>query len=765
MANGAPPSFGVTSPPRAPMSQSTSLALIGRLLVTVAVCEYLIMTALGQVSGLSPTLEAVIDTAALTLILTVTLVPWIRRTEAARLLAEAVITQKNEALTLSVVQLQRLRQALDQHAIVAVTDPAGRIIEVNDAFCAISGYSRAELIGQTPRAINSGYHPPAFFADLWQTIKAGRIWHGEFRNRHKNGSFYWRDTTIVPFTDARGRIETYIAIGYDITARREENASLVRLAKEAQAASQAKADFLANMSHEIRTPMNAVIGMTELLLDTPLTATQREFVQTISISGDSLLVLINDILDFSKIESGKLELEHAPLNLRDCIESAIDLTVRPASVKGLDLVHWLEDDVPEHILGDITRLRQILVNLIGNAVKFTAHGEVLITVSHRPATDAQPARLHFAVRDTGIGILPDRMDRLFKAFSQVDTSTTRKYGGTGLGLTICTRLIDCMKGRIWVESAFGQGSTFQFELPLHPATAGTHITPVTPVPTLAGRRVLLVDDNPTNLQILTLQTQRWGLIPTGAASGVAALHQLETAPPFDLAIIDVQMPDMDGYQLAAEIRRTHPAHCLPIISLTSIGDDGKGFAALDVAQTLTKPAKAAVLFAALGKALGSHNAHPEHPAKPAPIPIDATLADRHPLRILLAEDNPTNQLVAQLLLERLGYTCTITSDGLEALAAVARQTFDIILMDMQMPEMDGLTCTRRLCAEQPESTRPWIIAMTANALEGDRELCLDAGMNDYLSKPISGKTLAQVLSRGAEQLPRRRNHRLEAAPT
>ena len=740
-----------------PSATSSALALLVRLLLTVAISEYLIMLVLAQFPHLGDTLEAAIDTTSLTLILGLTLWPWLRRTERARQAAEAAIQDKNQALTQSVAQLQRLREALDQHAIVAVTDPDGRIREVNDAFCAISGYSRTELVGHNPRAINSGYHPPEFFAELWQTISAGRIWHGELRNRHKDGSFYWRDTTIIPFADAHGRIETYIAIGYDVTARREENATLVRLAKEAKTAALAKAEFLANMSHEIRTPMNAVIGMTELLLDTPLTATQREFTQTIRTSGDSLLVLINDILDFSKIESGKLDLEHTALNLHDCIESALDLSAKPATAKGLDLVYWIEDEVPAHILGDITRLRQILGNLIGNAVKFTERGEILLTVSMLSATGEQPARIHFAVRDTGIGIPADRMDRLFKAFSQVDASTTRKYGGTGLGLTICTRLVTCMQGRIWVESTPGQGSTFQFEIPLYPAEQPAHANPASPALTLTGRRILLVDDNPTNLRILSLQTQRWGMISTGVESATAALQVLAEGTVFDAAIIDVQMPEMDGYQLAAAIRRNYSASRLPIVVLTSLGDEGQGFAGLDVAQILTKPAKSAVLCQALANALST-----ESPATPAPIepstaaPVETSPAERNPLRLLLAEDNPTNQLVAQLLLSRLGYSCTTASNGIEALETLAREPFDVIFMDMQMPEMDGLTCTRRICSERSVATRPWIIAMTANALEGDRETCLAAGMDDYLAKPISGKTLTEVLDRAAEQVPLRR---------
>ncbi len=642
---------------------------------------------------------------------------------------------------------------------VCITDSEDALLYVNDAFLTSYGYERNEVMGKN---IFELVRVPANSIHALETIPPPnmlREWEGELFNRRKDGSEFPIHLSSSPILDETGRTIALVGVTQDITESKRAISELQHAKEAAEAANSAKSEFLANMSHEIRTPMNGIIGMTELTLDTELTDEQREYLRLVKLSADSLLGVINDILDFSKIEAGKLELDLDEFNLQDAVDEAMKTLGVRADQKGLELAYYLRPGVPDLIVGDIGRLRQVLVNLVGNAIKFTERGEVIVRIDV-DAKAKDEIVLHFGVRDTGIGVPLQKQAMIFESFTQADGSTTRRYGGTGLGLAISSQLVRQMGGEIWVESPVGlphggssAGSRFHF-------TARFGIPQSSPTdahtlegPSLSGLPVLVVDDNATNRRILEVQLTGWGMRPIAVEGGGFALDAIkdaeEAGSPFMLALIDFHMPGMDGVSLAEKIRALSTAGNLRIIMMSSSFHQNRARQrSLGIDASLLKPINAAELLNTI-KGVLSTDAHSQIRLRPV------GLATAHPRRVLVAEDSPVNQTLIKRLLEKWGHTPVIAENGKEALTRFAAEPFDLVLMDLQMPDVNGFEATAAIRRKElGTGTHTPIVALTAHALQGDRERCLEAGMDDYLSKPIETQKLFDVVEAAARKSDR-----------
>ena len=670
-----------------------------------------------------------------------------------------LIITENQQLTASERRLIAVFDTVGEAIFSA--DENGKILSVNSQAARLWEYEIKDLINQS---VDYLFSQSGFFQETREksTVADQRTLtyvEAEAISRHGR-----RFPAEVAFdrTEVDG-VVIYTLAARDITERREYENKLLEAKEMAEVGNRTKSEFLANMSHEIRTPMNGVIGMTGLLLETGLDPTQHEYVETLRTSGESLLAIINDILDFSKIEAGRLTLNHFPFDLRSCVEEALDLMAPKAREKHLDLVHIIHEDLPASLVGDDQRLRQVLLNLVGNAIKFTDKGEVCLEVTGRilphlqePGADARDLwEISFAVRDTGIGIPHEKMDLLFKVFSQVDSTATRAKGGTGLGLAISERLVQLMGGTISVSSEVGRGSTFLFTISA--PSAGARRKETLDV-NLQGRHLLVVDDNETNLSILALHTQRWGMQVTACASAEEALERLGKGETYDAAVVDMVMPGMDGLELAEKVRDFPQAKKMPVILLTSSGND------IDPARrqvgffaTIPKPWKSSTLQRELLRMLGPES------TLTSPLPVasvvqtqkvlEPMVAEIQPCKILIVEDNPTNRQVVITVVQALGYAPDVAVNGQEGIQMAEANGYDLILLDVQMPDIDGWTVARHL-RQYVRQKRLIIVAITAGVSPEDRQRCFDAGMDDFVMKPFKISTLKDVILKYARNVGR-----------
>ncbi len=682
----------------------------------------------------------------------------------------AGLLAKNAALEQEIAERRRAEESAEhERSLVDVImehipdavffkDNQGRFTRVNQGFARKYGLSHpSEAIGKTVFDFFTGEFPQSAYENEQQILKTGQPLIGvESKQTWPDRPASWASVTKIPLYDEKGNVTGIFGIARDVTGRKLVEAQLRQAKQAADAANLAKSEFLANMSHEIRTPMNGILGMTELALETSLTGEQREYLELVKVSAQSLLAVINDVLDFSKIEANKLDIDPIEFNLRDRLAEVMKAVARQAPEKNLEIACDVDPAVPDDVIGDPVRLRQIMVNLLANAIKFTSTGEVVARVSVESESHAEVVA-HFHVSDTGIGIPKEKQLAIFNAFAQADASMSRKYGGTGLGLAISSRLVDLMGGRIWVESEVGSGSNFHFT-----TTFGRPQRAVAPLiaageDLLLGLRVLVVDDNATNRRIVGEMLKRWGARPEFACDAATALAMLlktsSEGSPFEIVLTDAHMPRMDGFAFAGKIQEHEQLTGAIIVMLTSGGQRGDAARCrqLGVATYLTKPVVQPELRDAILKALGrSSQAEPlalttSHNARE---PLAGFDRDHEPsgLKILLAEDNRVNQTLATRLLEKMGNQVVVAANGLEALAAIEKQAVERVLMDVQMAEMDGLEAVSILRQrESGQQRRLPVIALTAHAMIGDRERCLEAGMDGYISKPISQPALVETI--------------------
>ncbi len=672
---------------------------------------------------------------------------------------EQALEETAQEIQAALDDLAEQKFALDQHAIVAITDVQGTITFANKKFSEISGYGQEELMGQNHRILKSDYHETSFFRDMYRAIAAGKVWHGEICNKAKDGRLYWVDTTVVPFMGNDNKPQSYISIRTDITLSKQAETMMKEAKEIAEESTRLKSDFLANMSHEIRTPMNGIIGATGLLLDTELNSKQQNFANTTMSSAEALLVLINDILDFSKIEAGKLELETIDFDMQLLAEEVSEILVLKCREKNIEMLLRYVPDTPRYFKGDPGRIRQIILNLLSNAVKFTEVGSVVLTVEvDLDGIDLDKTILRISVQDSGIGIAEDKLSAVFKQFEQADSSTTRHFGGTGLGLAICKQLAELMGGEVGLESELGKGSTFWFTAKLLQSDKKLNEVVVDNYKQLEGLHCLLIDDNETGRMIYSEQLAAYRVNVKALDSAVHAkqilLDALKTDTPFDFVISDYQMPELDGAHLAQQIKAEAKLANIPLVLLTSAPQkgDSQKMDALGFSGYLTKPTytlELPKLLSAVWHAyknaddIGLVTRHTLQEASVKPIE-KFTLENTE---ILLVEDNAVNQMVATAILKSYGLSVSAAVNGVEAVNMFSENTYDLIFMDCQMPEMDGFEASRQIRQLELKNTaKPIpIVAFTANAMQGDREKCLKAGMDDFITKPVKKSDIERIL--------------------